>query len=263
MPPDAPAMVIVQHMPEAFTAGFARRLDSLCSIEVKEAASGDRILQGRALIAPGNRHTLLRRSGGHYVVEVREGPLVSRHRPSVDVLFRSAAQSAGPNAIGVIMTGMGDDGAAGLLEMKEAGAWTMAQDETSCVVFGMPREAVLRGAVNEVCSLSPTSATPSWKGSDQPLLPEDTLRRRPKRTLLLREPTPSHGALVGCILLGNRDRKRLNNVGSFDPDLRGECRVGPLCRDSASRGNAISASDRQGEERRTPQGKTKQTTLPC
>jgi len=154
MPPDAPAIVIVQHMPEVFTAGFARRLNSLCQIEVKEAASGDRVIQGRALIAPGNRHTLLQRSGGHYVVEVTDGPLVSRHRPSVDVLFRSAAQSAGPNAIGIIMTGMGDDGAKGLLEMKEAGAWTMAQDEASCIVFGMPKEAIERGAVNQVCSIS-------------------------------------------------------------------------------------------------------------
>jgi two-component system, chemotaxis family, protein-glutamate methylesterase/glutaminase len=159
LPPDAPAIVIVQHMPEAFTAGFARRLDSLCGIEVKEAAHGDRVIQGRALIAPGNRHTLLRRSGAHYVVEVTDGPLVSRHRPSVDVLFRSAAQSAGPNGIGVIMTGMGDDGAAGLLEMKESGAWTIAQDEASCVVFGMPGEAVARGAANEVCSLAHLSRT--------------------------------------------------------------------------------------------------------
>lgn len=159
MPPDAPAMVIVQHMPEAFTAGFARRLDSVCQIEVKEAVHGDRVLQGRALIAPGNRHTLLQRTGGHYVVEIADGPLVSRHRPSVDVLFRSAAQSAGPNAIGVIMTGMGDDGAAGLLEMKEAGAWTVAQDEASCVVYGMPGEAVARGAVNKICALSNLSGT--------------------------------------------------------------------------------------------------------
>jgi len=154
MPPDAPAILIVQHMPEVFTTGFARRLDSLCPMEVKEAANGDRVLQGRALIAPGNRHTLLRRSGGHYIVEVMDGPLVSRHRPSVDVLFRSAAQAAGRNSIGVIMTGMGDDGAAGLKEMRDAGAWTIAQDEASCVVFGMPREALARGAVEEVCSLS-------------------------------------------------------------------------------------------------------------
>jgi two-component system, chemotaxis family, protein-glutamate methylesterase/glutaminase len=159
MPADAPAIVIVQHMPEAFTSGFARRLDSMCEMEVKEAVNGDRVLQGRGLIAPGNRHTLLRRSGGHYIVEVAEGPLVSRHRPSVDVLFRSAAQAAGPNAVGVIMTGMGDDGAAGLLEMKEAGAWTIAQDEASCVVFGMPGEAVARGAVEETTSLSLLSRT--------------------------------------------------------------------------------------------------------
>ncbi len=159
MPPDAPAMVIVQHMPEVFTAGFARRLNSLCEIEVKEAEPGDRVFQGRALIAPGNRHALLRRSGGHYIVDVTEGPLVSRHRPSVDVLFRSAAQAAGPNAVGVILTGMGDDGATGLLEMREAGAWTIAQDEASCVVFGMPKEAIARGAVQEVCSLSRLSHT--------------------------------------------------------------------------------------------------------
>jgi two-component system chemotaxis response regulator CheB len=159
MPADGPAMVIVQHMPESFTSGFARRLNSLCEIEVKEATHGDRVLQGRALIAPGNRHILLRRSGGHYVVELTDGPLVSRHRPSVDVLFRSAVQAAGPNAIGVIMTGMGDDGAAGLLEMKEAGAWTIAQDEASCVVFGMPKEAVARGAAEETTSLSLLSRT--------------------------------------------------------------------------------------------------------
>lgn len=154
MPADAPAIVIVQHMPEAFTAGFARRLDSICPLEVKEASPGDRVLQGRALIAPGNRHTMLQRSGGHYIVEVADGPLVSRHRPSVDVLFRSAAQAAGPNAIGVIMTGMGDDGAAGLLEMRQTGAWTIAQDETSCIVYGMPREAVACGAVEEIAPLS-------------------------------------------------------------------------------------------------------------
>lgn len=159
MPPDAPAIVIVQHMPEVFTAGFAKRLDAVCQIEVKEAAHGDRVLQGRALIAPGNQHTLVRRSGGHYVVEVTDGPLVSRHRPSVDVLFRSVAQSAGPNAIGVIMTGMGDDGASGLLEMKQAGAWTIAQDEATSVVFGMPKEAIARGAVEEVCGLSSLAPT--------------------------------------------------------------------------------------------------------
>jgi two-component system chemotaxis response regulator CheB len=150
LPSDAPGLVVVQHMPELFTKAFADRLDRSCRIEVKEAAPGDRVLEGRALIAPGNRHLLLRRSGAHYAVEVNDGPLVSRHRPSVDVLFRSAAQSAGPNAVGVIMTGMGDDGAAGLLEMKRAGAATVAQDEASCVVFGMPREAIARRAVDAI-----------------------------------------------------------------------------------------------------------------
>ena len=154
MPPDAPGLVIVQHMPEAFTAAFAQRLNQTCRIDVKEAAERDRIVTGRALIAPGNRHTLVRRSGAQYVVEVSDGPLVSRHRPSVDVLFRSVAQAAGPNAIGVIMTGMGDDGADGLVEMKRAGAATVAQDEMSCVVFGMPKEAIARGAVDEVVPLS-------------------------------------------------------------------------------------------------------------
>lgn len=150
LPSDAPAAVVVQHMPELFTKAFADRLDRACRIEVKEAAPGDRVLEGRALVAPGNRHLLLQRSGAHYTVEVKDGPLVARHRPSVDVLFRSAAQAAGPNAVGVIMTGMGDDGAAGLLEMKRAGAATIAQDEASCVVFGMPREAIARGAVDMV-----------------------------------------------------------------------------------------------------------------
>ena len=153
MPPEAPGLLVVQHMPEAFTRAFAERLDRSCRIEVKEAADGDRILDGRALIAPGNRHLLLKRTGGHYAVEVTDGPLVSRHRPSVDVLFRSVAVAAGPNAVGVILTGMGDDGASGLLEMRQAGAATLAQDEDSCVVYGMPREAVERGAVDEVVSL--------------------------------------------------------------------------------------------------------------
>jgi len=153
MPPDAPGIVIVQHMPELFTRAFAQRLDTLCRIEVKEAVNGDRVIEGRALIAPGNRHTMIKRSGAHYVVQVSDGPLVSRHRPSVNVLFRSAAQAAGPNAVGVIMTGMGDDGADGLLEMKQAGARTLAQDEASCVVFGMPKEAIARGGVDEVVPL--------------------------------------------------------------------------------------------------------------
>ena len=153
MPPDCPGIVIVQHMPEGFTRAFADRLNQVCRIEVKEAADGDRILDGRALVAPGNRHLEVRRSGAHYVVRVTDGPLVSRHRPSVDVLFRSVARSAGPNAVGVIMTGMGSDGADGLLEMKQAGAATVAQDEGSSVVFGMPKEAIDRGAVEDVVSL--------------------------------------------------------------------------------------------------------------
>lgn len=158
LPADGPGLVIVQHMPEGFTGAFARRLNQCCRIEVKEAESGDRVVQGRALIAPGNRHVVLRRTGGQYAVDVVEGPLVSRHRPSVDVLFRSAAQAAGPNAIGVILTGMGDDGAEGLREMKGAGARTLAQDEASCVVFGMPKEAIARGAVDEILPLNMISA---------------------------------------------------------------------------------------------------------
>lgn len=154
MPLNAPGIVIVQHMPEKFTAAFARRLDSLCEITVKEAENNDTVLTGRALIAPGNKHLLVRRSGARFYVEVRDGPLVSRHRPSVDVLFRSAARDAGANAIGVIMTGMGDDGANGLREMHDAGSWTIAQDEASCIVFGMPQEAVKRGAVNKIVELN-------------------------------------------------------------------------------------------------------------
>jgi two-component system chemotaxis response regulator CheB len=154
MPPAAPGLIVVQHMPEGFTAAFAQRLNELCRIEVKEAADGDRVAAGRALIAPGNRHTLVRRDGARYVAEVIDGPLVSRHRPSVDVLFRSVAKAAGANAIGVIMTGMGSDGADGLLEMQNTGAVTIAQDEASCVVFGMPKEAINRGAVSKVAALS-------------------------------------------------------------------------------------------------------------
>jgi len=154
MPGVCPGMVIVQHMPEKFTASFAERLNSLCEVEVLEAKTNDRVIAGRALIAPGGRHMLLKRSGAQYHVEVVDGPLVNRHRPSVDVLFRSVARFAGANAIGVIMTGMGDDGANGLLEMKRAGARTLAEDESSCVVFGMPKEAIQRGAVDEVVPLS-------------------------------------------------------------------------------------------------------------
>lgn len=152
-PADSPPIVIVQHMPEGFTRAFARRLDGLCRITVKEAADNDSVIRGRALIAPGNLHTLLKRSGARYYVEIKDGPLVSRHRPSVDVLFRSAARYAGKNAVGVIMTGMGDDGASGMKELKDAGASTIAQDESSCVVFGMPNEAIKRGGVDRVLPL--------------------------------------------------------------------------------------------------------------
>ncbi len=153
MPIDCPGIVIVQHMPEKFTTSFANRLNEICKITVKEAADGDNVLSGQALIAPGNFHTLLKRSGARYYVEIKEGPLVNRHRPSVDVLFRSTAKYAGPNSIGVIMTGMGDDGARGLLEMKEAGAKTIAQDEKSCIVFGMPKEAIKLGAADKILPL--------------------------------------------------------------------------------------------------------------
>lgn len=153
LPAVVPGIVIVQHMPEKFTEAFAQRLDGLCQITVKEAANNDRVVPGRALIAPGGRHMLLKRSGAQYYVEVTEGPLVNRHRPSVDVLFRSAAHAAGPNALGIIMTGMGDDGARGLKEMLDAGARTLAQDEASCVVFGMPKEAIKLGAAQQVMSL--------------------------------------------------------------------------------------------------------------
>jgi len=147
LPRVCPGIVVVQHMPEKFTAAFSARLDSICEIEVREAQNNDRVVPGRALIAPGGKHMLLKRSGAQYFVEVVDGPLVNRHRPSVDVLFRSVAKCAGANALGVIMTGMGDDGAAGLLEMRNAGAATLAQDEHTCVVYGMPKEAVKRGAV--------------------------------------------------------------------------------------------------------------------
>ena len=148
LPRVCPGMVIVQHMPEKFTAAFAERLNSLCQLEVLEAKDGDRVIPGRALIAPGGRHMQLKRSGAQYVVEVADGPLVNRHKPSVDVLFRSVARFAGKNALGIIMTGMGDDGARGLTEMYDAGAFTIAQDEATCVVYGMPKEAVKLGGVH-------------------------------------------------------------------------------------------------------------------
>lgn len=154
MPANAPGIVIVQHMPEKFTAAFAKRLNTLCAVEVKEAADGDAVLRGHALIAPGDRHMMLERQGARYYVSVKSGPPVSRHRPSVDVLFRSAAHSAGSNAIGVIMTGMGDDGARGLEEMKATNAFTIAQDEATSVVFGMPKEAIARGAATKILPLN-------------------------------------------------------------------------------------------------------------
>ncbi len=154
LPADSPGIVIVQHMPEMFTRSFAQRLNDICKITVKEAENGDSVIRGQALIAPGNKHTLLKRSGARYYVEVKDGPLVNRHRPSVDVLFRSTARYAGRNAVGILLTGMGADGAKGLLEMKEAGAQTAAQDEQSCVVFGMPKEAIKLGAANKVMPLN-------------------------------------------------------------------------------------------------------------
>jgi len=154
LPPDCPGILITQHMPEAFTNAFAKRLDGLCKISVKEAVDGERILPGHAYIAPGHSHLLLKRSGANYVTELNQGPPVNRHRPSVDVLFRSAANCAGANAIGVILTGMGKDGAAGMLEMKQKGAYNFAQDEESCVVFGMPKEAIAVGAADEIVALS-------------------------------------------------------------------------------------------------------------
>jgi len=153
MPPDCPGILVTQHMPAAFTRSFANRLNNLCRISVKEAQAGERVLPGHAFIAPGDAHLLLRRSGANYVTELSDGPPVNRHRPSVDVLFRSAANVAGRNALAVILTGMGKDGAAGMLEMKQAGAYTIAQDEATCVVFGMPREAIACGATDEVLPL--------------------------------------------------------------------------------------------------------------
>jgi two-component system chemotaxis response regulator CheB len=153
LPAVTTGIVIVQHMPEKFTAMFAERLNSLCAIEVREAKDGDRVLPGRALIAPGGRHMMLKRSGAQYYVEVKDGPVVNRHKPSVDVLFRSVAQIAGRNALGVIMTGMGDDGARGMKEMHEAGAQTVAEDESTCVVFGMPKVAIDMGGVDKIVPL--------------------------------------------------------------------------------------------------------------
>jgi two-component system chemotaxis response regulator CheB len=154
MPSDCPGILITQHMPEGFTRSFAKRLDSLCKISVQEAAGNERVLPGHAYIAPGHSHLTLTRSGANYMTRLDQGEPVNRHRPSVDVLFRSVAQHAGKNAVGVILTGMGKDGAAGMLEMKNAGAYNFAQDEASCVVFGMPREAIAVGATHEVGALT-------------------------------------------------------------------------------------------------------------
>jgi len=163
LPRVCPGIVIVQHMPEKFTASFAARLDSLCEIEVREAQNNDRVIPGLALIAPGGRHMLLKRSGAYYHVEVMDGPVVNRHRPSVDVLFRSVAKFAGKNATGIIMTGMGDDGAHGLKEMHDAGAHTVAQDEETCVVFGMPKEAIKLGGVDKIMPLDRIPAAIQWE----------------------------------------------------------------------------------------------------
>jgi len=159
LPRDCPGIAIVQHMPEKFTAAFAERLNGLCDVEVREAVHGERLLPGHAFIAPGGKHLMLRRGGAYYYADVIDGPLVNRHRPSVDVLFRSVAKCAGPNALGIIMTGMGDDGARGLLEMKQAGATTAAQDEASCVVFGMPKEAIKLGGADRVMPLGQIAQT--------------------------------------------------------------------------------------------------------
>ena len=153
LPPDCPGILVTQHMPEAFTKSFADRLNGLCRISVKEAQNGERVLPGHAYVAPGHSHLLLKRSGANYMTELSQAEPVNRHRPSVDVLFRSAANYAGKNAIGVILTGMGKDGAAGMLEMKHAGAYNYAQDEATCVVFGMPKEAITLGGVDEVVPL--------------------------------------------------------------------------------------------------------------
>lgn len=153
LPPNAPGIVVVQHMPEHFTRSFADRLDELSAVRVKEAEDGDTVVPGKVLIAPGNFHMLLRRSGARYFVRVKTGPLVSRHRPSVDVLFKSVAKYAGANAVGIIMTGMGRDGAEGILQMKKAGAQTIAQNEATCVVYGMPKEAVANESIDHVLPL--------------------------------------------------------------------------------------------------------------
>lgn len=159
LPPNSPGIVIVQHMPAQFTTSFAERLDSLSEISVREAKDGDSVVNGQALLAPGNYHMLMKRSGARYYVQVKNGPLVHHQRPAVDVLFKSVAQSAGGNAVGIILTGMGADGAAGLVQMKETGARTIAQNEASCVVFGMPKEAIKLGAVDKVVNIRDVAKT--------------------------------------------------------------------------------------------------------
>jgi len=154
LPADAPGVLITQHMPAGFTKSFALRLDSLCKITVSEAVHGERVLPGHAYIAPGDFHMAVKRSGANYIVDLNNGAPVNRHRPSVEVLFRSAAQCVGPNAVGVMLTGMGKDGATAMLEMKQAGSYNLAQNEESCVVFGMPKEAIAVGAVDEVVHLN-------------------------------------------------------------------------------------------------------------
>ncbi|NOU29698.1 MAG: chemotaxis-specific protein-glutamate methyltransferase CheB [Polyangiaceae bacterium] len=175
LPERSPGVVVVQHMPAKFTAQFAKRLDAICAMDVHEAKGGDLVQPGRVLVAPGGKHLLLQRSGSRYFVDVREGPEVNGHRPSIDVLFRSVARYAGPNAIGIILTGMGDDGARGLGELKEAGAHTIAQDEASSVVFGMAREAIRRGAVDAVLGLPEIAAAVRRRYN---LLPRPPVRTR-------------------------------------------------------------------------------------
>ena len=178
IPATAPGVVVVQHMPEKFTTSFAERLDNLCPMTVKEADDGDHVLPGVALIAPGNRHMLLERRGGNYLVRIKDGPRVHYQRPSVDVLFYSAASSAGKNAVGVILTGMGADGAKGLLAMKQKGAYTLAQDEASCVVFGMPKEAIRLNAVDEIAALDRMPAAILGALQHHRTLPEPKEKRK-------------------------------------------------------------------------------------
>lgn len=171
LPAVTAGIVIVQHMPEKFTTMFADRLNTLCALEVREAKDGDRVLPGRALIAPGGLHMMLKRSGAQYYVSVADGPVVNRHKPSVDVLFRSVAQVAGRNALGVIMTGMGDDGARGMKEMHDAGAQTIAEDESTCVVFGMPKVAIDMGGVDKIVPLDRIPQEIMAYGKESPARP--------------------------------------------------------------------------------------------